>query len=273
MCLGGPAGSTLAAGLAKASQKPKVLLLEAGGHNENRILRVDGQRWITFQNKDMNWGYKTSVQPDCNDRQIDYSRGLGMGGSSAINFGVYSVGARDDYEEWARIAGDDAFSWKPIQRRLKSLETFHGDLPLGIDSKYASPKADDHGTAGPLHVGFASEWERDLAPLLDVFEQAGFPLNPDHNSGNPIGMSVMINSAHNGVRSTASDQLTLCSDNLTVMINVPVQRLVLEGKKVVGVEANGQKCESRSIESKNEYWLIYEHRLGVQGSCLVGWFA
>lgn len=243
--LGGPAGSTLAAGLSKAPQKPKVLLIEAGGRNEDHNLRVDGQRWLTFQNKDMNWGYKTSAQSDCNNREIDYSRGLGMGGSSAINFGVYSVGARGDYEEWARIAGDDAFAWKSIQGRLKSLETFHGDLPPGVESKYASPKPDDHGMAGPLHVGFASEWERDLPPLLDLFEQAGFPLNPDHNSGNPIGMSVLINSSYNGVRSTAADQLAVCSDNLTVVTNTPVQRVVLEGKKVVGVEANGQKCELR----------------------------
>lgn len=271
MCLGGPAGSTLAANLAKASQKPKVLLLEAGGRNEDRSLRVDGQRWLTFQNKDMNWGYKTSAQSDCNGREIDYSRGLGMGGSSAINFGVYSVGARDDYEEWARIVGDDAYAWKPIQRRLKALETFHGDLPQGIDSKYASPKEDDHGTAGPLHVGFASEWERDLPPLLDIFQQAGFPLNPDHNSGNPIGMSVMINSSYKGVRSTASDQLVLCSGNLTVVTDAPVQRVVLEGKKVVGVEAKGQKCKSYSL--RLERCLLTEGRPRVEGGHLVGWFA
>jgi choline dehydrogenase-like flavoprotein len=34
-----------------------------------------------------------------------YSRGKGLGGSSAINFGVYSVGARDDYNEWASAVG------------------------------------------------------------------------------------------------------------------------------------------------------------------------
>ncbi|KAJ5129836.1 uncharacterized protein N7515_005875 [Penicillium bovifimosum] len=237
----GPSGSALAAGLAKAAAKPRILLLEAGDLNEDRNLRVDGQRWLTFQDKSMNWGYKTTPQPDCNNREIDYSRGRCVGGSSAINFGVYTVGARDDYQEWARITGDDDFAWANIQRRLKNLETFHGEMPEGMDKKYANPKPEDHGSEGPLHVGFAREWERDVTELLDVCEDAGFPLNPDHNSGNPIGMAVLINSAHKGLRSTAGDLISEKLDNLTIVTDAPVQRVLLEGKKAVGVESNGRK--------------------------------
>lgn len=223
-----------------------MLLLEAGSNNADRNLRVDGQRWLTFQNKEMNWGYKTTAQTHCNDREIDYSRGKGIGGSSAINFGVYTIGARDDYDEWARIVGDDAFRWERMQSRYKSLETFHSDILGGIDKKYANPKASDHGTSGPLHVGFASELERDVPAVLDDFERAGFPLNPDHNSGNPIGMSMLINSSYKGLRSTAADLLTPKPDNLTIIANAPVQRLVFDGKRVVGVESNGTKCKSDS---------------------------
>ncbi|KAM0296179.1 hypothetical protein HYE67_008122 [Fusarium culmorum] len=238
---GGPAGSSVAAGLAASAKKPSVLLLEAGGTNADRNLRVDGQRWLTFMNKDMNWGYKTTPQEFADSRELDYSRGKGLGGSSAINFGVYSVGARDDYEEWARIVGDDAYSWDKIQKRYKSLENFHGALPEGIDKKYAAPKSEDHGSQGKLHVGYASEWEKDLPPVLDLFEDAGFPLNPDHNSGNPLGMSVLINSSHKGRRSTANDLLEPRPENLTVLTDSSVQRVVLEGNKAVGVEVNGKK--------------------------------
>ncbi|KAK2795801.1 hypothetical protein FQN52_003651 [Onygenales sp. PD_12] len=237
----GPAGSAVATGLANAPGSPKVLLLEAGGSNEGREVRVDGKRWITFQNKDMNWGYKTTPQENCNNREIDYSRGRGVGGSTAINFGVYSIGARDDYDEWARLVDDDTFNWENMQDRFKKLETFHGDVPNGVDKKYVAPKPSDHGQCGPIHVGFASEWERDLLPMLDTFEEAGFPLNPDHNSGNPIGMSVLINSSHKGVRSTSKDMLPSQADNLTIITDSPVQRLVLEGKKTVGVESNGKQ--------------------------------
>lgn len=192
----------------------------------------------------MNWGFKTAPQADCNNREIDYSRGLCMGGSSSINFGVYTIGARDDYQEWARIVGDDAFAWTGVQQKFKDLETFHGEIPEGIDRKYVAPKTENHGGEGPLHVGFAREWERDLTDLLDVFEQAGFPLNPDHNSGNPIGMSVLISSAHKGLRSTAGDLVKERLDNLTIVTGAPVQRVLLEGKKAVGVESNGNKCEN-----------------------------
>lgn len=89
-----------------------MLLLEAGGPNADPNLRVDGKRWLTFTNQEMNWGFKTAPQEHCDGRSIDYSGGRGLGGSSAINFGVYTIGARDDYDEWARVAGDDAaFGW------------------------------------------------------------------------------------------------------------------------------------------------------------------
>lgn len=175
-----------------------MLLLEAGGKNDDKDLRVDGQRWTTFRNEALNWGYKTVPQEFCNNRELDYSRGLGLGGSSAVNFSVFTVGASRDYDEWSRIAGDDAFNWAHMQRRFKSLESFDRKLPPGIDSRYAAPKAEDHGGSGPLKTGYVAEAEKDIAPLLDAFEKVGYPLNPDHNSGNPIGFSLGINSSSRG---------------------------------------------------------------------------
>ncbi|ETS79328.1 hypothetical protein PFICI_09181 [Pestalotiopsis fici W106-1] len=237
----GPAGSALAAGLANSKAKPSVLLLEAGGDDNDRNLRVDGQRWQTFMRENMNWGFKTVPQKECADREIDYSRGRVLGGSSAINFGVYTVGARDDYEEWARLTGDDAFGWDRIQGRYKALETFNGKLPPGVDAKYAAPKDSNHGFSGPLKTGYAAEWEDDLPPMLDIFQQNGFQLNPDHNSGDPLGMSVLINTAAGGLRSTSRDLFTPQPENLTILSNSPVQRIVLNGKKAVGAESNGTK--------------------------------
>jgi choline dehydrogenase-like flavoprotein len=188
-------------------------------------------------NPAVNWGYKTTPQANCAERELDYSRGLGLGGSSAINFGVFSIGARDDYEAWARIVGDNSFGWDHMHRRFKNLESFDPALPAGISPKYAAPKASDHGFSGPLKVGYASEFEDDFPHMLDIFEKAGWPLNPDHNSGNPIGMATVINSAQCGLRSTANDLLTPKPENLTIVTKATVQRLIVEGTKIVGVEA------------------------------------
>ncbi|KAI0465863.1 hypothetical protein F4859DRAFT_499487 [Xylaria cf. heliscus] len=242
----GPAGCAAAAGLARSPKKPSVLLLEAGGDNADRNLRVYGQRFTTFINPDMNWGYKTTPQENCTDREIDYSRGLGLGGSSAINFGVFSIGARDDYEEWARIVGDNAFNWDYMHRRFKNLESFDPSLPANVSAKYAAPKVSDHGVSGPLKVGYGGEFEDDFPHLLDVFEKAGWPLNLDHNSGNPIGIATGINSAQRGLRSTGNDLLTPKPENLTIVTKATVKRLIVEGTRVVGVEAK----ETRYFASK-----------------------
>ena len=220
-----------------------MLLLEAGADHDDHNLRVDGQRWTTFKKTEMNWGYKTAPQVNCSNREADYSRGRGLGGTSSINFGIFTTGPRDDYEEWARLVGDDTFRWEPMQQRYKDLETFNGKLPAGVGRKYAAPKASDHGTSGPLKLGYAGECEEDVPTLLDIFEDVGYPLNPDHNSGDPIGMSLMINSAHAGVRTTAKELITPKPDNLTIVTSTLVQRIIFQGNKAIGVESNRKKCK------------------------------
>lgn len=238
-----------------------MLLLEAGGRNDDRSLRVDGKRWTTFREEQMNWGYKTIPQEHCNGRELDYSRGKGLGGSSAINFGIYAVGARDDYDEWASVVDDTAFAWQNIQTRFKNLETFNGTIDVAENNKYACPAAGDHGTKGVLGIGYAKVWEQDLPLVLDAFEQAGLPRNNDHNSGNPIGMALCINSAREGLRTTATDLLDAASANLVIITESPAQRVIMEGKKAVGIESNGKQCKSH----KSHFIYIYIY-ISIYGS-------
>ncbi|GFF63194.1 glucose-methanol-choline (gmc) oxidoreductase [Aspergillus lentulus] len=216
----GPAGCALAVNLARSTTRPQVLLLEAGMRGDDKSLRVDGQRWNTFLNKEVNWGYKTVPQENCNGRQIDYSQDKVLG-STAINFSVFIVRARDDYDEWATVVGDELYKWDRMQPRFRHLETFDTTISDPKNAKYAGPKSSDHGSQGALRVGFASEWEQDLPLMLDVFEQAG--LVP-----------------HKGRRTTAADLLDTAPENLTVITESPVQRIVLDGKKAIGVKCNGK---------------------------------
>lgn len=247
--VGGPAGCTVASKLAATPKAPSVLLLEAGGKNDDQNQRVEGLRFITLAQKHMNWGYKTANQEGCNDRQLDYSRGLGIGGCSAINFSVYTVGSRAEYDEWAKIAGDQDFSWDRMQPRFKKLETFHAGFPSSVENRYQeyAAKAIDHGASGPLHLGYATEWDKHVVSSLDFFKKAGFPLNPDHNSGNPTGTSVVINSSYKAFRTTSGDMLASAPGNLTVITDSPVQRVILDGKRAVGIESNGKRCRLYSF--------------------------
>lgn len=68
-----------------------------------------------------NWGYKTIPQEQLNRREIDYSRGKGLGGSTAINYCVYTRGPEADYEHWADVVGDDNWRWKNVLQRFKKV--------------------------------------------------------------------------------------------------------------------------------------------------------
>ncbi|KAI1391075.1 GMC oxidoreductase [Hypoxylon trugodes] len=238
---GGPSGAAIAISLARSAKRPKVLLLEAGGTNDDKEMRVNGRRWLVSQSQGLNWGYKTAPQEYCGGRELDYSRGLGLGGSSAINFSIFNVGASGDYDEWVRVVGDDAFGWAHMKRRYRTLESFDPTPPAGVPEKYAKSKPEDHGNSGLLKTGYTAEVEADLVPLLEAYEKAGRPLNPDHNSGNPLGVALTINSASKGFRSTAADLLVEIPENLTILTKSLVQRIILEGEKAVGVESNGKK--------------------------------
>lgn len=242
----GPAGVSAAIRLARTPQHPSVLLIEAGGRNDAKSLRVDAERWLTRMNPPLNWGYKSipqmrllsSLTPG---RQIEFDRGKGLGGSSAINFSVWTLGASDDWDEIARIVGDDQWRWSNAQRLFKRIEAFYSspdDIPSG-SGKYLSPLPENHGSGGPVKVGFPVVWERSLTTTMDAMLEAGLPANPDHNSGNPIGLAVAASSAYKGLRSTAADGLMNAPENLKVMIDTEVARVIFNGKRATGIETIG----------------------------------
>ena len=231
----GPAGCLAATRLARTPKHPSVLLIEAGGPNDLKSSRVDAERWLHRMNPSLNWGYQTVPQDNLSGIPIPYDRGKGLGGSSSINFSCWTVGPSGDYDEIARTVEDDEWKWTNAQQRYKRIESYHAATPERFD-KYLSPHLQDHGTDGPINVGFPSVWEKSSIDLIDIVLEAGFPPNPDHNSGNPIGMAVGVNSAHKGLRSTAADALIGAPDNLTVMINTEVARVSFDGKRAVGVE-------------------------------------
>jgi len=120
----GPSGSVLASTLSRSLKKPSVLLLEAGGSNTDATYLVPADRYaLAFSQPDLNWGYKTAPQTHLKGQQVDYSRGKGLGGSTAINFSCWVVGADEDFEEWARKVGDEDWGWERVKKRLKKIES------------------------------------------------------------------------------------------------------------------------------------------------------
>jgi len=130
---------------------------------------------------------------------------------------------------------------------MEQLETFDGTIPSEME-KYAKPTEGAHGTKGPIGVGYGAEW----MPLIDTYIEAADDalkcgIIPDYNDGNVIGASVAQFNIAGGERITSPDAfLKTIPDNLKLLTEVEVNRIILEGKKAVGVEItkNGQTGSS-----------------------------
>lgn len=100
-----------------------MLLIEAGGSNEDPSLRVAGERntfWATGGLK-IDRGYVTEPQEALEQRKLPYHRGTGLGGSSATNIGVWDYGCKPDMNEWANRVGDDWWKWENVQARIREV--------------------------------------------------------------------------------------------------------------------------------------------------------
>ncbi|CZT48059.1 related to alcohol oxidase [Rhynchosporium secalis] len=219
----GPAGCAIATRHAKSSSKPSVLLVEAGGDNKDAAYLVPADRFnLAFSQPQLNWGYKTAPQTHLKGQEIDYSRGKGLGGY-------------EDFDEWAKKVGDDTWKWKKVKERFKKIENYHVDIPRE-HQKYISPKAENHGTTGPLNLSYADIWEKGLSDVFVAAEEVGLTVNPDINSGNPIGMGMGATCAYKGERTTASSYLQLAPSNLEFALNTIVAKVLLDGKKATGIK-------------------------------------
>ncbi|KAF2166676.1 GMC oxidoreductase [Zasmidium cellare ATCC 36951] len=231
---GGASGCVVAARLARSATKPSVLLLEAGGTNDGVDHMSGAERFdVAFKpGSKLNWGYKTTPQFG---RKTDYSRGKGLGGSTAINFCGWVVGADEDYNEWGRLVDHDSFAWPHVKDCLKRIERLHPEVPAGFDH-HIHPHIEEHGVDGVIDVAYGNEWLQSTKDVFKAAEQSGMPLNADVNSGNPIGMGISTACIYQGRRITASSAYLHGCPNLTVRTDSLVRRVLFEGNVAIGVE-------------------------------------
>lgn len=239
----GPAGCILASRLSRSKQAPKVLLIEAGDYSNDKAAKIDGDRFLQRMNPKYNWGYKTEPQTTLGNRSVDYDRGKGIGGSTLINFEVWTHGAQADYDEIASLVGDKEWDWTHNQKRYQQIESYAGfESDVAPEyRKYLLTDESNHGRTGPIKTGFPLVWEKSLTDEVDTWIGEGDKLNPDVNSGDPLGVGILVSSAHKGLRSSAQDALSDPPANLDIQSNAEVARVLYQDGKVVGVETLDQK--------------------------------
>jgi choline dehydrogenase-like flavoprotein len=227
------------------------LLLEAGSSNSDAANLSAADRFTVAFAPDspLNWLYKTAPQNHLSGQEIDYSRGKGLGGSTAINFCGWTVGPRDDYDEWADMVRDERFGWQNVNRVLKRVGNLDPTIPDERMSKYLGAQSEEHSTSGNVDLTYGDTWIPDIEDIFVAAEQSGHHINRDVNNGDPIGMGMGSVCIAKGIRATsASAYLSKPPSNLKILPNVPVARIVFDGKRAIGV----QTVEGRKLLARKE---------------------
>lgn len=171
----GTAGSLMANRLS-ANKQRRVLLIEAGRRDDYHWIHIPVGYLYCIGNPRTDWLYSTEPDAGLNGRTLRYPRGKTLGGSSSINGMIYMRGQSRDYDQWARITGDDEWRWSHVLPAFKK----HEDYYLGADEL--------HGAGGEWRV----EKQRLRWDILDAFAeaavQAGVPHSTDFNRGSNEGV-------------------------------------------------------------------------------------
>lgn len=85
-------------------------------------------------------------------------------------------------------------------------------------------------------MSYPNPFEKGLTDVFIAAEEVGFGVNPDVNSGNPIGMGLGAAGLFNGERTTAYAYLENAPPNLTIVTNAPAAKLLMSGKRATGVK-------------------------------------
>ncbi len=220
----GSAGSVVADRLTE-SGKHSVLLLEAGGKDNNPWIHIPAGLSKILPNRSVNWHTVTEPCPGLNGRRMPIHRGRVLGGSSSINGMIYTRGQPEDYNQWAD-EGNDGWSWEDVLPYFTKEEDYHG----GRNSA--------HGAGGTLKVSQIEPSSSVTYQFLDAAVNAGIPINEDVNSGDQEGVYHSHATVENGRRCSAARAFLRRAQsrtNLEIRTGALVSGLTFSGKRAVGV--------------------------------------
>ena len=222
----GSAGCVLANRLTE-NPKTKVLLLELGGSDASLFIQMPTALSIPMNMKKYNWGFLTEPEPHLGGRRLQCPRGKVLGGSSSINGMVHVRGHAFDFDEWESLG---AKGW-----------AYRDCLPYFRKSETCAYGADEYrGGDGPLHTCNGNAMENPLyRAFIEAGAEAGYPSTADCNGFQQEGFGRMDMTVKDGVRCSAANAYLAPARsraNLRIETGALNRRVLLEGKKAVGVE-------------------------------------
>ena len=259
---GGTAGCLLANRLSADASK-RVLLIEAGRKDDYHWIHIPVGYLYCIGNPRTDWLYNTEPDAGLNGRSLRYPRGKTLGGSSSINGMIYMRGQARDYDQWARLTGDDAWSWSNAVPYFKLHEDHYKGASAMHGARGVAPELMRDG-ATPYrqvlrHRSAGGEWRVEKQRLrwdvLDAFsqaaQQAGIPATEDFNQGDNEGVGYFEVNQKEGWRwNTAKAFLRptcYARPNFEMWTSAQVARLLLETQP-----DGSQRCTGVQVWASHE---------------------
>lgn len=230
VCGAGTAGCVVAGRLARLPDV-RVLLVEAGGHDEHPHVLQPGN-WPLNLGSERDWNFAGAANPHLNDRRIPLNMGRGLGGGSSINVMVWARGHRNDWEDFAAESGDPAWSYASVLDIYRRVEDYQG-----------TPDAGRRGTGGPVHVRSARDAQPVAHAMVDAAGAMGIPTYDNPNGemmegrGGAALNDLIVRQGQRHSIYRAYVHPLRGQPGLTVLTDTLVSRLLFEGDRVIGIEA------------------------------------
>lgn len=211
-------------------KEASILMIEAGDWDIAPSI-MNPSVWFTNLGTERDWGDKAIASKHTNNRAIPEHMGRVVGGGSSINATIWARPFKSDLEFWSKEAGDKSWGYESGLEIYRRMESWQG-----------KPDARYRGKNGPVWCQPAHDPHPMAPAMLNACKSLGYPILEDQNGKREeggIGFALMNQIIRDGRRqSMARSYLypVLSRPNVTVMVNTHVDRLVLAGTKVTGVQ-------------------------------------
>ncbi|PIG86610.1 glucose oxidase [Aspergillus arachidicola] len=251
---GGTSGLAVANRLAQ-DPKVSVVVIEAGSSVFDNINVTDISNLPYTYDSPLDWAYETTEQSFGKRRQV-MRAGKALGGTSVMNGAAY-VRAEKGQIDALREFGIEGWDWDSLFPYFTKSENITTPNQTQMEAG-ASISPANHGTHGPVHVGFMDirKDEGDLTASMNrTLESLGIPWNRDLNSGNMRGFTLHPYTVDvTNIRSDAARAYYWPyaeRSNLRVQLNTFVTRIVWQdGEKGSDIRAQGVEIANQEGDGR-----------------------